>query len=291
MKKWCEIKSWLHQPVIILMAAFILISNSSNALAARQILWESRDQFVALEPQDRIPSEQKLPNAHPAEIPVETLSAQLASLTVRTAETRKITPLFTAAAIELIADKLQLALSKATPEQDVTFAVIGLHTALYGFAKSPKVTTGRIFSQGGKLNLIIGQMQQDVNERADRRLEPFVPGSRLQSVSDEWALQPQPEQDSFKLLRKDWVAFGETWKVPVIIPPVVAQPTAVPAAVQPVTEKQPVPATSSTTAPVTKSSEAQRVSDRLTTIKELQEKGLITIEEYRDKRREILNGL
>jgi hypothetical protein len=288
MKTWCDKKSWLHLPAVILMAAFILISNSSNASAARQTLWESRDQFVALEPQERSSSDSKIANAHPLDLPEETLAAQLMSLTIRTVDTKKTAPLFTAQAVELIAPQLQQALSKAKPDQDVTFAVIGFHTALYGFAKSPKVTTGRIFHHGGKLNLIIGQMQQDVNERADRRLEPFIPGSRLQSVSDEWALQPQPGQDSFKLLRKDWVAFGDDWKAPVIVQPVTAPPAAVQTNVL-----QPVAAPGSTpSAPVvTKTSEAQKTADRLTTLKELQEKGLITIEEYRDKRREILNGL
>jgi len=288
MKTWCERKTWLHLPAVILMTAFILISNSSNASAGRQTLWESRDQFVALEPQERSSSESPPPNTHPLDIPVETLAAQLASLTVRTVETKKVTPLFTAAALELIAPHLQLALSKATSDQDVTFAVIGLHTALYGFAKSPKVTTGRIFKQGDKLNLIIGQMQHDFNERADRRLDPFIPGSRLQSVSDEWALQPQPGLDSFKLLRKDWVAFSDDWKAPVIAQPVPAPPAVVqPNVPQPVAAPGVVP-----TAPtVTRISEAQKTADRLTTLKELQEKGLITIDEYRDKRREILNGL
>jgi hypothetical protein len=285
MKTLCEKKSWLHLTAVILMAFFILISSTSNASAARQTLWESRDQFVALELQERSSSDQKLD--HPLNLPVETLTAQLASLTVRTAESNKITPLLSAAAIDLIAPHLQQALSTATADQDVTFAVIGLQTALYGFAKSPKVTTGRIFRQGGQLNLIIGQMQLDVNERADRRLEPFIPGSRQQPVSNEWALQPQPGQDSFKLLRNDWVAFGEGWAAPVIQPTAVASPVAA----QPVAEKQAVPSSAPPAKPAPQQTAAQRVAERLSTLKELHSKGLITEDEYRNKRREILDGL
>lgn len=268
-------KSGLLTAAIIAMTCILICSSSSAD--ARQDLWQSRDQFVALEPQERASDAPPVPNSHPADLSLESLSAQLASITVRPADTGKATPLFTSPAVQTIAPHLQQALHLAAPNQDVTFAVIGLHDSLYGFAKSPHVTTGRIFYQGGRLNLIVGLMQQEVNEREDRRLHPFTPGSRQQATAGEWALLPQPGQDAFSLVRKDWAAFDDGWRSPVT-----------PA---PVAERQATPAVDPSVQPGKFKSDPRLPAERLTTLKELRDKGLISAEEYRVKRLEILDGL
>lgn len=245
--------------------------------ADSRMIWQSRDQFVALERQDRGPDGPALPNDHPAELTPDRLTALLASIDLRSADNDKPVPLFTRAAVQVLAPHLRQGLRQAAPGEDVTFAVIGLHDALYGLAKSPKVTTGRVFYKGGRLNIIVGLAHQEVNDRDDRRLSPFTPGSRMKAPAGDWALMPHAGQDAFVQVRKDWAAFGDEWRASAVPVPVVEKKIA------PVQ----VPQAQSTKRP----DDTSRTVERLTILNELKEKGLITEEEYRAKRKEILKGL
>jgi len=259
---------------LLLLLATTIASQASDG---RQI-WQSRDQFVTLESQDS-GRDRPAPNSHPTEISQARLTAVLASLEVRTSDSARLAPLFTRDSLDALVPHLQIGLRQALPGQDVTFAVIGLYKTLYGLAKSPKVTTGRMFMKAGQLNIIFGQVQQDVNEREDRRLAPFTPGTRSSVATGDWKILPPAGQD-VTLLRKDWIAFGDAWNPPI------EQPAA------PAAKKEPL-----RNIPVQPAQPAQRVqdprspADRLVILNGLKEKGLISDEEYRSKRMEILNGL
>lgn len=243
-----------------------------------RMIWQSRDQFVALERQDQGPDGPALPNDHPAEMAPDRLAAILNSIDLRADDSDKPVPLFTRETIDVLAPLLQKGLRQASPSEDVTFAVIGLHQSLLGFAKSPKVTTGRVFYQGSRLNIIVGLAQKDVNEREDRRLSPFTPGRRVRAATGEWSLMRHAGKDTFIQVRKDWAAFEDKWQPPAVPAPVIekkAEPAQLPQASPPAKQK----------------SHAQSPAERLTTLNELKEKGLINEEEYRAKRQEILNGL
>jgi hypothetical protein len=239
-------------------------------------LWQSRDQFVALESQDSSRDGKTVQNNHPSEVSHARLTAVLASLEVRTSDSNGIEPLFTKDSLDILVPQLQLGLHQALPGEDVTFAVIGLHKALYGLAKTPKVTTGRMFVSSGRLNIIFGFVRQDVNERDDRRLVPFTPGKRTSIAAGDWKILPQAGPD-MTLLRKDWVAFSDGWM------PQPEQP-AVPAA-------KAEPVRSNPAQPVTRNDNTRNAAERLNILNELKNKGLISEEEYRVKRMEILNSL
>jgi hypothetical protein len=268
--KRCNNAAWLSS-VVCAVLLLLMLSAASHASDVRY-LWQSRDQFVALERQDTASTGPAQPNDHPAELPLDRLTAILASIDIRPATGAKPEPLFTGPALEALAPYLRQALQQASPNQDVTFAVIGLHNTLYGLAKSPKVTTGRVFYKAGRLNIIVGLVQQEVRDRDDRRLFPFTPGSRQKASTGEWTLLTNTP-----LVRGDWMAFGEEWQAPVApaaaveqrLPPVQAAPVP--------TEKR--------------NSDTRSPADRLTTLNELKNKGLINEEEYRSKRLEIMNGL
>jgi len=257
--------------VVSAAVVLLLISSTSPASDVRY-LWQSRDQFVALDRQDITSSGPAQPNDHPAEFTLDRLTAILSSIEVRPGEGDKAEPLLTRSAVEALAPYLRQGLQQASPAQDVTFAVIGLHKALYGLAKSPKVTTGRVFYKSGRLNIIVGLVQQEVRDRDDRRLFPFTPGNRYRAASGEWTLLTNAP-----LVRKDWLAFGEEWQAPVM-----------PAADA---EQRPPAQQTAPAQPEKKSSDTRRPADRLNTLNELKDRGLITDEEYRSKRLEILNGL
>jgi hypothetical protein len=255
------------------LAVVIFLLLAATALAAgRNTLWQSGDQFVALEPQDSLPVGSAKPNDHPVRLTGDRLTSILASLKIRTSDGDNPEPLFSAASVLTIAPHLLQGLMEASPTEDVTFAIIGLHDTLYGLAKSPKVTTGRVFYQAGRLNIIIGLAHQDVRDREDRRLFPFTPGGRQKALKGNWKFLPQPEQKGYRLERNDWVAFNDDWRAPVA--------------------EQILPATPATSAqPAISSKDSRTPAERLTTLKELSDKGLITADEYRIKRQEILEGL
>jgi hypothetical protein len=273
----CNITGWLS-PVACGLLAIILFSSSATYAADARYLWQSRDQFVALERQDNTSTGPAQPNNHPLDLTLDRLTAILESIDMRATDGDKPEPLFTRSAIENLAPYLLQGLQEATPAEDVTFAVIGLYNALYGLAKSPKVTTGRLFHKDGRLNIIVGLVQQEVKDRDDRRLVPFTPGSRLKAREGEWKLLPHSNQTGFNLIRKDWVAFSDEWR-PSVAPLPVAEKNVTPVQAAPV---QPGKRNNDTLKPA---------ADRLTTLNELRDKGLISMEEYREKRMEILNGL
>lgn len=268
------IRFWLMAVVLITLCT---VSKTVHAADAKRTIWQSREQFVAVERQDSVSGAPVAANDHPVELSQDKLTGILSSLSVRSAENEKPVSLFTAAAVEVLVPQLQKGLLQASPGEDVTFAVIGLHDALYGLAKSPRVTTGRVFYRAGKLNLIVGLVQKDVNDREDRRLSPFTPGSRQKKLGGDWTLLPHSGQNGFTLARKDWAVFSDEWH-PAVIP--------VPAA-----EIKPPPAPAPAVQSVDRTSETRSPIERLTTLKELKDKGLISEEEYRGKRLQILDGL
>ncbi|MEI6205731.1 MAG: SHOCT domain-containing protein [Desulfuromonadales bacterium] len=280
--------------------ALLMLSVNSHASDVRK-LWQSRDQFVALERPDSTPGSSTPSNDHPVEISSDRLTAILASVELQSPDNKAAERLFTKQSLEALVPEMMQGFRKATPGEDVTFAVIGLHSSLFGFAKSPKVTTGRAFYKGGQLNLIIGFAQQDFNEREDRRLSPFIPGNRQTAMAGEWTLLPQPGRNGFALIRKDWVAFSDEWRAFEVQTPVADKniPAVQAAPVQQVKPQTPPPAGQSAPPavqsgpdqPAVRYQDSRRPAERLTTLNELKEKGLISEEEYRSKRLEILNGL
>jgi hypothetical protein len=260
-----------------LVAISMLLVGSSYAVASdTKVLWESRDQFVKIESQDAVKGGTEIPNNHPADISQERLWEVLGAIELRAEDSKKPVPLFTRNSLENLVPLLQDGLRQASPKEDVTFAVIGLYSSAYGLTKSPKAVSGRMFYQGGKLNLIVGKTQFEVNERQDRRLDPFTPGSREYPAEGDWTLLPQPGQPALAMLRKDWLVFANDWK-----------PTAAPAAGG---EKGGESSEPSALNQLFKG-KASKTADRLAVLKELRDKGLITEEEYRGKRLMILNEL
>jgi hypothetical protein len=242
----------------------LMIPSTSHASKVRN-LWQSSDQFVTMELQDSVSTNPVQPNDHPIELTLDRITAILASIDIQATDDGKPEPLFTRSAVQVLAPHLLQGLRQASPKEDVTFAVIGLHNALHGLAKSPKVTTGRVFYKEGRLNIIIGLAQQEVRDRDDRRLFPFTPGVRQKPSEGEWQLLAQARKGC-TLERKDWVIFSDDWQEP-------AAELSAPA--------QPGKGTN----------DGRTAAERLTTLKDLRDKGLISEEEYQKKRTQILDGL
>jgi hypothetical protein len=270
--------AYLFRSGLRLMVVTVLLNSFfvSSALAGdKKMLWQSREQFVAIEPVEK-DAEGK--NTHPVTITTENLTTLLAAIDLRDGDTPAAETLFTQESLQNLVPYLQQALQTAGPGDDVTYAVIGLYKSLYGLAKRPKVTTGRLFFRDNKLNMIIGLAQQDVNDRVDRRLEPFTPGSRQKVANGDWKIVPHGGSDFFHLKRKDWIVFNNALGK---ISPVTSTSTPSPV---PTSAPAAVPANPTPT-------ETRNPSERIKVINELKNNGLITDDEYRIKRQQILDSL
>ena len=241
-------------------------------------IWQAREQYVALDPQDHPAGVAVAANDHPADLSVERLRSAFAAIEVHLSGKDIFVSLFNEPELEILSKKIKEGLIQARPEEDVTFAVIGQHSVLMGLMKERSITGGRVFCQDGRLNIIFGDLLRDVKENEDRRLFPFIAGSRVTTVGGTWTLASKPGSEPFTLKRQDWVQF------PLASPQAaVAAPT--PSNV-PAPSFTPPAAPVNGVAPVDKSTE-----ERLRTLDELHRKNLVTDEEYRAKRREILDGL
>ncbi|HEY7674017.1 MAG TPA: hypothetical protein VH867_02220 [Burkholderiales bacterium] len=208
-------------------------------------------------------------NAHPFSISADELRRSLASLEVEGGVSIGVKPLFNEEELKEIAPHLVAALAKAGPREDVSFAVTGKH-GIFG-AYSPKsVTSGRVFARDGQLNVIFGLVHElyEGGELGGGLTPSFPPGSRAPRADRIWKIVPT----SARLAdgRADWVILAAA-KPPAAVEKAGAAPAA--------------------PAPPAAGSRYQEIEDRLGALNRLKEKGLITEEEYRERRRAILQGL
>jgi hypothetical protein len=248
-----------------------------------KLLFKSRDQYVRIVKQDAVKGMKISPNEHPVSLDAGQIRSVLSSLEIMLPKQDKSVPVFAKPELETLEKYLSQGLAEAGPDEDVVFAVIGDYRAVYGFAKVPKYTSGRVFYREGKLNIIFGKIQEDYKSYGlyapvDRRTDPLLPGSRSVSSEHVWRLLGQPDQSFYSSntgVRSDWVildlasmearaALGEN--APAAQAPGMSGP-------QPYYGNQ------------------KTVEERLQTLNDLKSKKLITDEEYEKKRLEILKEL
>ena len=276
-KKSWTVRESLSRGIAVAVLIGICLSCGAPASASdRRNIWERVDQFVALEKQDGVSSPR---NDHPVKLAAETAHAIFGNLQVQMKGSRQPVPVFTEGELETLGDALPLGLGQAGPDEDVTFALIGNHPAVFGL-KQPMVTTGRLFVRDGQLNLILGTVHEAVNDKEDRRLRPFIPGSRTTAGIPEWRVTAKSgESVQMESGRPDWLVLSLAAPAPAVQPmPTSGSREVKPQAAQPQTETPSRPT-------------GRSAEERLTILNSLKQKGLITDEEYKAKRLEILNDL
>ena len=258
-------------------------------------LWKSGEQYVAIEKQDRLTGASVKANEHVTEISVDRLRSALASIDLRLRDKDKSLALFNEEELRLLSEYIAEGLALAGPDEDVTFAIIGHYVEALGFLKKRMVTGGRVFCQDGQLNIIFGDVHRVLSETMgipeDRRLKPFMIGSRSGVVGEhEGMLLPKPGGEIFAKLREDWVFFPI--RAPENVP--IPQESSAPAPVN--RETAPAAATHESVAPPQYGGKPapavkKSVEERLMILNELHNKKLISDDEYKAKRLDILNDL
>lgn len=262
---------WHCMALLVLSAALSGCAAGVRNDQDASYLYRSGDDFVRLAPiEPGAP-----PNSHPFAISEGQLRRLLAGIEVRGAASIGKAPVFLKEELETIVPPLASALSKAGPNQDVAFAVTS-RRGLFGSMSPKSVTTGRLFMRGDSLNLIFGLVQErrDIGEidYAGVKPEGFVPGSRERRIGDRiWKIEPGRGQ--LHNQRGDWLVFDRS-----VIPAAGATQAA---------PSTPGDATSGSDAPT----KAQEIENRLRVLDALRKRGAITEQEYRERRRAILEQL
>ena len=202
------------------------------------------------------------PNQHPSTIDAETLRQQLVTLRFR-APKGKPEPLFGASEIADLVKALPDALAAAKPDQDLL--LLSTSRRDDSLFMAPLGLTARLFVANDKLQLIVHDARLDyyTRWRASGVRPEFTFASRA-------AAGPVTLVASSEQPRADWVALPLT-------PGVHAAPAGTPApATAPAQAQAPAPTD---------------IESRLRMLKRLRDENLITEDEYRQKRAEILKTL
>lgn len=284
------------------------------------VLWSGDDQWVRIEPQDDSAAS---PNDHPAELSTEEVSNALAALRLRVVDedtgTESQRAVFTREEIANLAPQVAGGLGRAGPKQDVTFSTIGSHgVSTGGLIKDPGVNAGRVFCQDGKLNVIFGELQSNYRKKNvyGQRTEDFTPrrqGTRGKASKQKWTVATGPgiqlHSMSDGAVRNDWVVIDpavagaqtvatsqptaaapqQAASAPTPAKPVPPPPTSG-AAPEPAADAAQAPAASTTPESRTGKSTAD-LEQRLQTLRDLRDKGLISEEAYNSKVKELLSEL
>jgi hypothetical protein len=260
--------SW-RAALVLLAGIGCVVFGSGSGVAEERSVWRDHGEFVRLEPQDGGAA----PNSHPVRMSAEQIIQALGDLKVKDPSRKKPFDLFTASQLRRLSQHLSEALAQARPSEDVTFASLGNQLGASGL-KEPKVTTGRLFYSNGSLNLILGEVlavardEDNWARQSDQRSAPYAPGQRQTVSRFSAALFEKPGGAVYlhQPDRHDWMVFSS----------------------EAVSQAAPAQAPAGTPAG---NDTARSVQERLQVIDDLRRRGIITEEEARAKRKQILDPL
>ncbi|MBB5017248.1 hypothetical protein HNQ59_000510 [Chitinivorax tropicus] len=289
-------------PLIALLIATSLIAPASHAVTLLEGLFgkteytppKTGDKLYEANEFDivRLTATDAPGNQHPVQISAEQLKATLADIELKTGDSKSL-PLFTEDELTVLSAPISYGFSKASPGQDITFMTTDRHGALGLLA--PKLgTSGRMFIKDNRLHVIIGDAH--VEYQAQYRMtgfkRNFSMGDRQTASKVTLQLNRQAQSVGSQQVRNDWVALSlqqPTATVQTTANTVAPNPpnSANGKAPQPVVVSTPVVAPSPTITP----RENRSVEDRLRSLQSLRDKNLISDDEYRQKRIDILKDL
>jgi hypothetical protein len=254
---------------------------------AGQRVWRIKD-FMTVE---LVAREANSPaNQLPMKIDAEALRQLLTP--IRVVEQGSTQPLFVADEIAELTAPLQQALALAGPNDDVLL----LSSARRGSAVvlAPTAITARLWVQGDSLQLIVHDANLDFYDayRGNRIVPKWNFGSR--ATPGTASLQSANARN----LRSDWLAMplqvataaAATSATTVPLAPVAATPPVV-RAVAPAATAVTLPAAAAAATPTATGRDPEAIEQRLLLLKRLHANGLISDDEYQQKRKEILQQL
>lgn len=215
-------------------------------------------------------------NSHPITLETDQLSAALSRMRARSGETGEIIDLFPEKNHKESAKQLAKALERIDADQELH--LVSLRRDGTFFSGHRNASAARVFMEGGRLNLIFGQVDRYYSEFRDPDKPVPAMGSRKQATSLKGSII-HTEGVTFVDGRNDWVALDLIQAAPA--PPVVSNDGAPDnsgegAGVRP---EQRVPST------------WEELEEGLSVLQRLHSKGLITDQEYSAKKKEMLDAV
>jgi hypothetical protein len=243
----------LMKPLRIVALALLLLPAGlpvSAAPSSSRKIWE----YGPLSWVRRTPAERDAPpNGQPQRVDQASLAQALGQVTVRVKS--KDEPLFSEEEAAALGKAMAEALAVAGPDEDLE--VLSTSKRTTSFAGVPLGVTARVFAQGGKLNLIVHEARLDwvYVYYTNFQMPQFTYGSRARSGGE---VLHAPGAGA---RRPDWLVLP--------LDPVAPVPAAEPA-------------------PAAKPAPSASVEERLSGLKRFREQNLITEEEYKQKKQELL---
>jgi hypothetical protein len=295
--------------IIVVLLSIIIAGCSGQTGPIKQnepeakILWAHRYQYVRLEPQERCGHEKVTANAHPATLTPEVLKTALASLRIDYPDEEKSVPVFSKREMETLIDPLTKAFQLATRNEDIALAIEGVHPGAAGYQRT--ITTARLFLRDGELHLVFGKLHDPIDDYdtplrmapTDRRVKPFRPGSRCLRDHEKFPAVLITDHVHFfeteDTVRKNWLVIGiSNAHLPKKASGASMTPMAPPLSAE--TEAPAVEGSNQSApggTPVNQAPRDRSMEEKLQILKNLWEKGLITDQEYQDKKGKILDSL
>lgn len=257
-----------------------LAPSGDDAEKQLQTWLHSPTQDLKLGEWDRLrlaPSYSEHPNQHPLTITAEQVADMLKTLQLKS--DGEVIALFAEDELKRLSKPIASALAVARPDQDVEFLSTGQH-GMIGIVAPVVGNAGRIFVTGGRLNIILGMVHKDFISdylHGSRRVPKFDYGSQQHPA--EYISIASSAPGDVHLVRQDWVALPMPAKRAEKEP---ARPTI-----------ETPPGNGPMVAPGKDAAEdlASKLAVRLKALQLLKEQGLLSEEEYRNKRAAILQGM
>lgn len=302
-------------PIIVIMFTLVCMMggcggiNSSISDTLKQVVksdsyktvYQLRNEYVRLEGQGTCRGFTVKPNDHPAHLSPENLQNAMSSLMVLPPDLEFPIPVFTAEKINMLVEPIIKAIGSSSPGEDVLIAVTGDHQRSFGKIRS--MTTVRMFMANGELNFIFGTVHARVDEIDPRtnteptyyRPDQFKQGTRCEPSKTKFKFMVSRPGVRFYtrddgMQRSDWIIVdvgiksergkqmvpdSTTGRVEPTTPASDSQPQ------RPLIYHREIKQAPSTVA-------SSGIEERLEILKRLKDKGLITADDYNDKKKKLL---
>jgi len=307
----------IRQPLVRTILVFVALAAVQLPAHANQILWQSgKNLRIKLVDQE---DDAKKPNDQPVKLNARDITDALMSFRIwnkHYLKSDEVNRLFSVGQAQTLGQYLAQGLRKARPDQDITFVLAKQHVGFLN-ETTTQYMAGRVFYVDGKLNLIIG----DYNRPADRFKERAIASTGgdpdIMYVFDHGS---RGSSSGFKkdVITKDGINThdGRRDWFEVDVPKAAHAYLAEQQQLQQKQQSDNAGANSGSAALQQQAASmarqnremrlelarmrkemaeqpkgSQSVEERLKTLESLKKKGLITDEEYNNKRKEILNNL
>lgn len=292
-----------------LFTCLLLLPGSGFAIdlsGNQQIIWESGNNVFFK--YSKVEDSRFGNNDHPATLSEEDLSATLGSLSVRKENdnSNQGTPVFTAEQVELLGKHLSTGFKNAKRDQDIIFALEKSERRALGLLNNDYFVAGRAFVKDNKLNIIIGDYDRPRDTAYEAAYDPTGVGI-VRYQFDHGSRKGKAEHSKEHLVEIEGVAHMNLNNAAVpnwLVIDVNLTTTSLAVREQQQKEQEMKvkreelkeimgsnEIVTQAVVPEEKPASAAIMEQRFITLKQLKDKGLITDEEYAEKRKEMLDEI